>query len=54
MTGSTASPRRIHRHTPATTYTLSQQAGIPYEVARTVCTGCGRLLDERRIRRAAA
>jgi hypothetical protein len=53
MTGSTAPPR-IHRHTPATTYTLSQQAGVPYEVARTVCTGCGRLLDERRLRRTAA
>jgi hypothetical protein len=54
MTGSTASPPRIHRHTPVTSYALRQQAGIPYEVARTVCTGCGRLLDERRLRRMAA
>jgi hypothetical protein len=54
MSESAAPARRLHRHQPATTYVLRQQAGIPYEVARTVCTQCGRVLDERRLRRAAA
>jgi hypothetical protein len=54
MTRSATSFPREHRHTPVTTYALRQQAGIPYEVARTVCSGCGRLLAERRLRRTAA
>jgi hypothetical protein len=54
MTSKAATPRRLHRHQPVTTYALRQQAGIPYEIARTVCARCERVLDERRLRRAAA
>jgi NMD protein affecting ribosome stability and mRNA decay len=54
MTRSIAPLHRLHRHTPVTTHALRQQAGIPYEVARTVCANCGRVLDERRLRRTAA
>jgi hypothetical protein len=54
MTRTPGAPTRLHRHQPVTTYALRQQAGIPYEVARTVCAQCGRVLDERRVRRPAA
>jgi hypothetical protein len=54
MTRTQRSTTAAHRHRPVTTYVLRQQAGIPYEVARTVCAQCGRLLDERRVRRPAA
>jgi hypothetical protein len=44
----------VHKHTPVTTYLLRQQAGVPYEVERTVCAQCRRVLGERQLRRAAA
>ena len=53
MAGTTETPRRIHRHSPVTSYALRQQAGVPYEMARTVCSHCGRVLGERRLRRPA-
>jgi hypothetical protein len=43
-----------HRHTGVRTHVLLQLFGIPYEVERTVCSGCGQVLDERPLRRAAA
>lgn len=45
---------RLHRHTGVRTYLLLQQLGIPYEIERTVCSECRRVLDERRLKRAAA
>jgi hypothetical protein len=54
MSEVTASTRRPHRHTQATTHVLRQRDGIPYEVERIVCRSCGRVLDERPLRRAAA
>ncbi len=44
----------LHRHTAVVTHALGQQAGIPYEVERTVCSACQRILDERPLKRAAA
>jgi hypothetical protein len=46
--------KRLHRHTGVRTYVLLQRLGIPYEVERTVCSECRRVLDERRVKRAAA
>jgi len=46
--------RRLHRHTSVRTYVLLQRLGIPYEVERTVCSECRRVLDERPLKRAAA
>ena len=45
---------RTHKHTAITLHALRQRAGIPYEVERTVCSDCRRLLDERPLKRAAA
>ena len=46
--------RRLHRHTGVRTYVLLQRLGIPYEVERTVCSECQRVLEERPLKRAAA
>jgi RNase P subunit RPR2 len=46
--------KRLHRHTGVRNYVLRQRLGIPYEVERTVCSECGRVLDERPLKRAAA
>ena len=46
--------RRLHRHTEVRRYVLLQRVGIPYEVERTVCSECQRVLDERQLKRAAA
>jgi RNase P subunit RPR2 len=46
--------RGFHKHTAVRTYVLRQQLGIPYEVQRTVCSGCRRVLEERPLKRAAA
>ncbi len=45
---------QIHQHTAVVTHALRQQAGIPYEVERKICSACRRILDERTVRRAAA
>ena len=46
--------RRMHKHTSIQTYVLLQRLGIPYEVERTVCSECKRVLGERPLKRAAA
>jgi len=46
--------RKPHRHTGIRTYVLLQRLGVPYEVERTVCSECNRVLDERQLKRAAA
>jgi hypothetical protein len=46
--------RRLHRHTGVRTYVLLQRLGVPYEVERTICSECRRVLDERPVKRAAA
>jgi len=46
--------RLLHRHKAVVTHALRQRAGVPYEVERTVCMDCRRVLDERTLRRAAA
>lgn len=47
-------PLRGHEHTVVTVHALKQRAGIPYEIERTTCPVCRRVLDERLLRRAAA
>ena len=46
--------KRSHTHTGVRTYVMSQRLGVPYEVERTVCAECRRLLEERPLKRAAA
>jgi NMD protein affecting ribosome stability and mRNA decay len=46
--------RRLHRHTKVRRYVLLQRLGVPYEVERTVCSECQRVLDERPLKRAVA
>jgi len=46
--------KRSHTHTAVRTYVMSQRLGVPYEVERTVCAECRRLLEERPLKRAAA
>ncbi|HKG44264.1 MAG TPA: hypothetical protein VKB10_08495 [Gaiellaceae bacterium] len=46
--------RKRHTHTGVRTYLLLQRLGVPYEVERTVCSECRRVLDERQLKRAAA
>jgi ribosomal protein L37E len=54
MTGFAPRSRREHKHKAVTTHAVGQRAGVPYEVERRVCSDCGRVLDERPLRRAAA
>jgi hypothetical protein len=53
-----ASPMRVlrmpHRHRAVTTIVVVQRAGIPYELERTVCSECARVLSETPLRRTAA
>jgi NMD protein affecting ribosome stability and mRNA decay len=46
--------RTPHRHHAVSTHVVVQREGIPYELERTVCRDCARVLSERRLRRAAA
>ncbi|HEY3206386.1 MAG TPA: hypothetical protein VGJ58_05495 [Gaiellaceae bacterium] len=46
--------KRIHKHRAVTTIAIRQRSGVPYEVERTICASCRRLLDEKPVRRAAA
>jgi NMD protein affecting ribosome stability and mRNA decay len=46
--------KQAHEHDAVTVVTLTQRAGVPYEVARTTCRRCRRILAERPLRRAAA
>jgi hypothetical protein len=45
---------RLHQHRAVVTHAVGQRAGIPYEIEQRVCSDCRRVLDERRVRRAAA
>jgi len=36
------------------THELRQRSGVPYEIERTICSSCRRVLAERTVRRAAA
>jgi hypothetical protein len=46
--------RLPHRHRAVCTHVVVQRAGIPYELERTVCRECSRVLSERPLRRAIA
>jgi NMD protein affecting ribosome stability and mRNA decay len=54
MSEPAARTRHEHKHTAVKRHTLRQRAGVPYEMQRTVCARCGRVLDERPLRRTAA
>lgn len=47
-------PLSGHKHTPVLTHAIRQRAGVPYELEQKVCSACGRVIDERPLRRAAA
>jgi hypothetical protein len=44
----------LHQHVAVQRVALGQRAGVPYQIVRTVCAQCERVLDERPVRRAAA
>ena len=44
----------MHQHTKSVTHVIVVRRGIPYEVARVVCTQCGRVLEEQPVSRVAA
>jgi len=46
--------RLPHRHRAVSTHVVVQRSGIPYELERTVCSSCARVLNERTLRRTAA
>ena len=43
-----------HEHVAKRVHVLLQKAGVPYEIERTMCSECRRVLDERRLKRAVA
>jgi hypothetical protein len=43
-----------HRHRPVVEHVVVQHDGVPYELERTVCSGCAQVLSERRLKRAVA
>jgi hypothetical protein len=43
-----------HEHRTVTEHALASRRGVPYEVVRTTCEPCRRVLAERPLRRAAA
>jgi hypothetical protein len=46
--------RLPHKHNAVSTHLVVQRAGVPYELERTVCSECSRVLAERPLRRATA
>jgi NMD protein affecting ribosome stability and mRNA decay len=46
--------KQAHDHRKVTVRIVSQREGVPYEVERTVCAECRKVLSERPLRRAAA
>ena len=44
--------RLPHKHNAVSTHLVVQRAGVPYELERTVCSECARVLAERPLRRA--
>jgi hypothetical protein len=47
-------PRLPHRHHAVNTRVVVQRSGVPYELERTVCSGCSRVLAEKPLRRTSA
>jgi ribosomal protein L37E len=43
---------KMHKHRPRVTHVICQRGGVPYEVERVHCSECGRLLEERPLKRA--
>jgi RNase P subunit RPR2 len=43
-----------HTHVAVVTHMIRQRLGIPYEIERTVCAGCARVLDEKSVKRLTA
>jgi hypothetical protein len=43
-----------HRHRAVSRHVVVQRAGVPYELERTVCGECSKLLSERKLGRTAA
>lgn len=54
MTAALKIPRFPHRHARVTRLFVGQRGGIPYELERTTCSVCNRVLAERPLRRTAA
>jgi hypothetical protein len=54
MTAVRRIPKFPHRHARVTTVFVGQRGGIPYELERTTCSVCNRVLAERPLRRTAA
>ena len=54
MSASLPMPHPQHHHRPTVLHLVMQRLGIPYEVERTTCTECEKVLDERTVRRAQA
>jgi hypothetical protein len=54
MTAGRRIPKFPHRHARVTTIFVGQRGGIPYELERTSCSVCKRVLGERPLRRTAA
>jgi hypothetical protein len=46
--------RRPHRHRGVVTHALGQRNGVPYELELRVCATCGRQLEVKKLKRAAA
>lgn len=44
----------LHRHRGTVLHVVVQRGGVPYELERTVCIGCLRVLSERSLGRTAA
>jgi len=47
-------PIELHEHIAKRVHVLQHRSGVPYEVERQVCTGCGRVLEEKPVKRTAA
>jgi len=52
--GTSADSSAQHEHPVETRVVLLQRHGVPYEVERTICFACQKVLDERPLKRAAA
>jgi hypothetical protein len=46
--------RLPHRHRGVSVRVVVQRDGVPYQLERTVCASCDRVLAERRLGRASA
>jgi len=46
--------KRRHNHREVTVRIVRQRDGVPYEVDRSICADCGKVLSETPLRRAAA